>query len=368
MKLRTLALLSLAALAPRANAQNVVLELDPLQSNWTWSIYVPPPVNIWAVPTNTDQFQFSGRVGGPFAVNSAGAACSGHFSDGEMLVFPDIEGHIPGPLGIPLITFHFHDVVIRKESWPLEFGPPATADGSYSGDCWFHFLSGTAEASVLGVGSFSEELSGEVSPPQWQTGAFTTLPDGRLHLEATETLYFQVSDSTTGLSFDITFTGSYYADQVFDITSFCAGDNPGAPCPCGNSAGPGEGCMNGTGQGGKLASTGTSSIGDDSFTLSGTQLVPGQPGLYFQGNNAVNSGDGNPFGDGLRCAGGGVIRLQVRFADAAGASETSIPIPAAGAVLPGDVKRYQLWYRDPNTSTCGLGFNLSNGVQVSWSA
>ena len=103
------------------------------------------------------------------------------------------------------------------------------------------------------------------------------------------------------------------------------------------------------------------------------KLEPGmvltiEPGLYFQGNNAVNSGDGNPFGDGLRCAGGGVIRLQVRFADAAGASETSIPIPAAGAVLPGDVKRYQLWYRDPNTSTCGLGFNLSNGVQVSWSA
>ena len=125
--------------------------------------------------------------------------------------------------------------------------------------------------------------------------------------------------------------------------------------------------MNGTGQGGKLASFGTSSIADNSLTLRGSQLVPSQPGLYFQGNNAVNSGNGNTFGDGLRCAGGGVLRLQVRFADATGASQTSISISGSGGVAPGDVKRYQLWYRDPNTSFCGLGFNLSNGVQVTWS-
>ena len=126
--------------------------------------------------------------------------------------------------------------------------------------------------------------------------------------------------------------------------------------------------MNGSGLGGKLETSGTSSIADDSLTLLGSQLAPSQPGLYFQGNNAVNSGDGNPFGDGLRCAGGGVHRLQVGFADSSGSSQTSISISASGAVSPGDVKRYQLWYRDPITSFCGFQFNLSNGIEVTWSA
>jgi len=368
MKHAILVVLFLASASTRVNAQHVVLELDPTQSNWTWSIYVPPPLNVWAVPTNTDQFQLSGRVGGPFVTNAAGHVYSGQFTDGQMLIFPDIEGHVPGPFGIHLVTFRFYDVVIRKESWPLEFGPEATSDGTCSGDQWFHFLSGTAEGSVFGVGSFSEELAGEVTPPQWHMGAFTTLPDGRLHFEATETLYFQVTDSTTGLSFDITFTGNYFADQVFDIVSYCSGDGSGGVCPCGNSAGIGEGCMNGSGLGGKLETSGTSSISDDSLTLLGSQLAPSQPGLYFQGNNAVNSGDGNPFGDGLRCAGGGVHRLQVGFADSSGSSQTSISISASGAVSPGDVKRYQLWYRDPITSFCGFQFNLSNGIEVTWSA
>jgi len=102
--------------------------------------------------------------------------------------------------------------------------------------------------------------------------------------------------------------------------------------------------------------------------LNGEGLVPSQPGLYFQGNNAIASGAGVTFGDGLRCAGGGVVRLQVRFSDSAGASSTSIDVASKGGVVPGDTKRYQIWYRDPNTSICGAGFNLSNGFEVSWGA
>ena len=126
--------------------------------------------------------------------------------------------------------------------------------------------------------------------------------------------------------------------------------------------------MNGSGLGGKLDTSGTSNTSDNSFILRGSQMTPSQPGLYFQGNNAINSGNGNPFGDGLRCAGGGVRRLQVRFADATGSSETSISISSSGNVSPGDVKRYQCWYRDPITSFCGFGFNLTNGVEVTWGA
>ncbi|MCH2107021.1 MAG: hypothetical protein MK291_10300, partial [Planctomycetes bacterium] len=75
---------------------------------------------------------------------------------------------------------------------------------------------------------------------------------------------------------------------------------------------------------------------------------------------------GVQFGDGLRCAGGGVIRLQVRFAGVGGWSATTIPLASAGGVSAGDTKRYQLWYRDPQTTFCGTGFNLSNGYEVVW--
>jgi hypothetical protein len=117
-----------------------------------------------------------------------------------------------------------------------------------------------------------------------------------------------------------------------------------------------------------MMASGSSSLLAADLILSSTGLVPSQPGLYFQGNNAIADGAGVAFGDGLRCAGGGVIRLQVSFADSSGASATSIDIGAKGSVSVGDTKRYQVWYRDPSTSPCGAQFNLSNGFEVVWGA
>jgi uncharacterized membrane protein len=151
-------------------------------------------------------------------------------------------------------------------------------------------------------------------------------------------------------------------------SSFCAGDGTGTACPCGNNGGSGAGCANGTGHGATLSRTGTASASASSVVLQATGLVPNQPGLYFQGVNAINGGNGNIFGDGLRCAGGSVVRLQVRTANAGGSSSTSNDIATKGGVSSGDVRRYQLWYRDPMSSPCGSGFNLTNGVEITWDA
>ena len=150
---------------------------------------------------------------------------------------------------------------------------------------------------------------------------------------------------------------------------FCEGTaaNP-TGCPCGNLGNDGEGCANGSGVGGKLRSTGSASVGAGDLVLQGSQLIPNQPALYFQGNNAVNNGDGVLFGDGIRCAGGGVIRLQVRFSDSTGGSVTTVNVASAGSVAAGDVKRYQIWYRDPVSSPCGALFNLSNGLELTFNA
>jgi uncharacterized membrane protein len=150
--------------------------------------------------------------------------------------------------------------------------------------------------------------------------------------------------------------------------SFCAGDGTGTPCPCGNPGANGAGCANGAGSGAILSRTGAASASASSVVLQATGLIPNQPGLYFQGVNAVNGGNGNTFGDGLRCVGGSVVRLQVRTASAAGGSATTVDIASAGGVSAGDLLRYQLWYRDSVTTPCGSGYNLSNGIELTWGA
>ncbi len=147
-------------------------------------------------------------------------------------------------------------------------------------------------------------------------------------------------------------------------TSFCFGDGTGTACPCGNLGSAGEGCANDTGSGGLLSASGSNSVLADDLVLEASGLTSG-PGLYFQGNNAVNGGLGNPFGDGLRCAGNEVIRLEVQFSSF-GTSATSISIASRGGVSVGDTKRYQLWYRDTGGSPCNSGFNLTNGYEITW--
>jgi len=180
-------------------------------------------------------------------------------------------------------------------------------------------------------------------------------------------------DISNGTSDD--FNANGVPDECEEFVQFCSGqDLPsalGCQCPCGNCdtttsdlAGCGNGNNSSWNAGASLIAVGSSSVGLADFTLSASGLIPNQPGLYFQGNNAVNNGSGNQFGDGLRCAGGSVIRLQVRVADSAGRSETNTNLISGGGVASGDLRRYQLWYRDPNTSPCGATFNLSNGLQV----
>ncbi|MCH2106335.1 MAG: FG-GAP-like repeat-containing protein [Planctomycetes bacterium] len=183
--------------------------------------------------------------------------------------------------------------------------------------------------------------------------------------------------TSAGLTYELLFTdyqGNVSASDAYGaggmpFPSFCFGDGTGAPCPCGNIGGPGRGCANNGPfmQGALMQASGSQSVSADSLLLATLNLVPNQPGLYFQGNNAVAGGLGTAFGDGLRCVGGGVVRLEVAFADAGGVSFTTVGIASKGGVQAGDVKRYQLWYRSPGpTSACGFTFNLTNGVEVWW--
>ena len=164
---------------------------------------------------------------------------------------------------------------------------------------------------------------------------------------------------------------------VFDVsvpgTAYCFGDlGSGASCPCGNDndgSVPESGCANGVfASGAHLTASGVASLSADTLVLATTGLQPSNSGLYFQANNDLSPG--NVWGDGLRCAGGDLKRLGVRFSDANGYSDTSgYPQPIsvkAGNVMAGDTKYYQCWYRNPMNSPCGWDFNSSNGYAVTW--
>ncbi|MCB9916318.1 MAG: hypothetical protein H6828_14415 [Planctomycetes bacterium] len=181
----------------------------------------------------------------------------------------------------------------------------------------------------------------------------------------------QSNDYTGFIQVDNVVVGKTFADvwggsPAGPGTAFCFGDGTGTACPCGNAGAAGEGCANSTGGGAILAGTGSASIGSADLVLSASQVPVNQPTLFFQGDNAVAGGAGTVFGDGLRCAGGNVVRLQVRVANASGVAATTVNVSSKGGVVMGDVKRYQAWYRDPASSPCGAFFNLSNGYEITW--
>ncbi|MCB9915954.1 MAG: hypothetical protein H6828_12560 [Planctomycetes bacterium] len=148
------------------------------------------------------------------------------------------------------------------------------------------------------------------------------------------------------------------------FTGYCFGDGSGTACPCGNAGGAGEGCANSSGAGATLGAIGSTSASVDDQVFQAGGLLPNRPALLFVGDNAVNGGNGTVFGDGLRCAGGNIVRLGVRVPDALGAAHWGPGLAAQGGWSAGQTKRFQVWYRDPIASPCGSAFNLTNGLEV----
>lgn len=159
-----------------------------------------------------------------------------------------------------------------------------------------------------------------------------------------------------------------------DFAPLCFGDGTGTSCPCGNAGLPGYGCDNSLATGGGiLTAIGTPNVTLDDFTLQGSNMPPSATTLYFQGTVALNLEQGLVFGDGLRCVGGAVIRLVVKFNNAAGSSiypDLTIPEPLisiAGAIpLAGGTRFYQAWYRNAPVFCTPATFNLTNGLGIVW--
>ncbi len=124
-----------------------------------------------------------------------------------------------------------------------------------------------------------------------------------------------------------------------------------------------EGLVNSTGSRGSISSSGSTSHSANALTLSASGLPSNQFGLFFYGPNQIQIS----FGNGLRCVGGGVYRLNTpALTDAMGEISRDVDFNAApmsagaGLVVPGSRWNFQFWFRDPAAG--GATFNLTDGL------
>jgi len=109
--------------------------------------------------------------------------------------------------------------------------------------------------------------------------------------------------------------------------------------------------------------------------------MPNSSALYFQGTATPSTCSnppactsttlGVPFGDGLRCVSGSIVRLGTKSNSAGrsrypAAGDASISV--RGLVAAPGTRHYQCWYRNAAAFCTPSTFNLTNAVIVTWGA
>jgi len=156
--------------------------------------------------------------------------------------------------------------------------------------------------------------------------------------------------------------------------AICFGDESGAMCPTGNFGAPGQGCENSLGFGGLLWAEGTARISRDNLVFHVANLPRRSTVLFLQSTGCRNGGLGFPFGDGVMCMGGSVMKLGA--VDPLGGHAvfpSYVPAPcfaslsALGRIPPyGGERYYQALYRDQKDFGTAAQFNLTNAWAIQW--
>jgi hypothetical protein len=200
-----------------------------------------------------------------------------------------------------------------------------------------------------------------------------------------QSLYPSISNDGRYLSFESSATNLVPGDangqrdiflrdrgpQAAYFHAYCFGDGAflAQACPCANSGSAGRGCANSVdASGARLSLSGLPSLSNDDVVLA-AEGMPNSSALYFQGTSRSAGGIGVVFGDGLRCAGGSIVRLATK-ANAVNASSYPEPgdlsLSVRGGVVAQGVRTYQVWYRNAADFCTASTFNLTNGAQIVW--
>jgi hypothetical protein len=139
-------------------------------------------------------------------------------------------------------------------------------------------------------------------------------------------------------------------------------------CPCAANWPPiSGGCRNSVGGSACLLSEGVASLAADTLRFRAASVPASANVLLVQGDAAIAP---VAFGDGVRCVGGGQIRLGTQTASGGAASW---PPPGAGPIsvlgqitLPGSTRTYTALYRDVAPFCTAATFNLTDAQRVDW--
>jgi hypothetical protein len=142
---------------------------------------------------------------------------------------------------------------------------------------------------------------------------------------------------------------------------------PFSGCPCSNPSTMANGCANSAGTfGGALDPSGVASLSSDTLVLDGSGMTS-SIALYFQGTAYVHAQI--PYGDGLRCVTGTVVRLSAKI-NVSGISQYpepgDAPISIRGGVAAPGARYYQVIYRDSGDFCTPSQVNVTNGLAILW--
>lgn len=120
---------------------------------------------------------------------------------------------------------------------------------------------------------------------------------------------------------------------------------------------------NSTGVAASIGSQGDPSLHSGTFTLTAAHLPPNAIAIFASGTSAIDPGV--PFGNGLRCIGGALVRRGVLHASAGiVAALQDFSAPEYAGTQPGQVLHFQCVYRDPSAG--GAAFNSTDALSVAF--
>lgn len=118
-----------------------------------------------------------------------------------------------------------------------------------------------------------------------------------------------------------------------------------------------SGAPNSAGAGASIDYAGALSLGAGSFELTARCCPSGQPGIFYYGSGQSRI----PFGEGLRCVSGGIVRLLPPVTTS-GSGTARRSAGVADGLAAGTTINFQFWYRDPVGG--GSAFNLSDALSA----
>jgi len=325
-------------LAATADAQSFQFTIDQASSDFTWS-GTTSLGNLVGNPSNA--FELQGTL--DLALSSGGNPVgAGQLLSMDALVVPDLSGKIPNPISWlpPLAIIDITNLRFSMASIPFT----VNAAGAFDTTVVLTVLSGTLTVTPLTGSPTTTDLTGEQGPPSFTSGTITQVGGSTLHLHSPQTSNFSFTDAASGISATLSLAGVIEADFA------C----PGYSNYCTTSP-------NSVGAGVVMGASGSTSITANDLVLSAAGAPPSQFGLFYFGPNQISV----PFGEGVRCAGGGIVRIGVANSGAGGVFTKALDhttLAPGNEILAGETQNFQCWYRDPSGGPSG--FNFSDGLEV----